>query len=139
MAHTTTTANPISRDRARITLGMARLVFGTLGLLAPRLLIRRIQGPGTNSPAAVYAFRMFGIRTVLIGKQLLAPDGPNRREALRVAPIIHGADTATATLLTVRGHVPKRTGLSLIAVSGFNTAMALLALPRAQQQGRPKK
>jgi hypothetical protein len=139
MAHTTTTANPITRDKARITLGIARLVFGTLGLLAPRLLIRRIQGTGTNSPAAVYAFRMFGIRTVLIGQQILAPDGPNRREALRVAPIIHGADTATATILTIRSQVSKRTGLSLIAVSGFNTAMALLAMRRAQQQERPTK
>jgi hypothetical protein len=134
MVHTTTTLNPISGDTARITLGITRLVFGSLGLLAPRLLIRRIQGPGTNSPAAVYAFRMFGIRTVLIGHQLLAPDGPNRREALRVAPFIHGADTATATLLTARGDVPKRTGLSLIAVSGFNTAMALVARHRASQQ-----
>jgi len=135
MPLTTTTGKPARGDTARIILGITRLLFGSLGLLAPRLLIRRIQGADATSPAAIYAFRMFGIRTILIGRQLLMPDGPERRNALRAAPLIHGADTATATLLTLRGHVPRRTGIPLIAVSGFNTAMALIAARTAPTRG----
>jgi hypothetical protein len=112
---------------ARIALGALRLTFGSLGLLAPRLLIRRIEGAGSDNPAAVYAFRMFGIRTVLLGRELLVAEGPALRKALDEAPLIHGSDTVTATLLTVSGQVPRRTGLSLMAVSGVNTALSLIA------------
>ena len=114
-------------DVARVALGLSRLTFGSLGLVAPRLMVGRIQGPGAESSAAVYAFRMFGIRTVLIGRQLLTEDGPQRRSAVATAPLIHATDTLTATLLTVNGDVPRRTGLSLVCVSGLNTALALAA------------
>jgi len=123
---TTVTTSPAG-DRARISLALLRLLFGSLALLVPRRLIRRIEGPEANSPAAIYAFRMFGIRTVLLGRQLLVTDGNDLAKALAEAPIIHGTDTATATLLTVTGQVPRRTGAMLMAVSGANTALSLLA------------
>lgn len=115
------------QGRARTALGLLRLTFGTLALLAPGRLVARVEGPGARSPAAVYAFRMFGVRTVLIGRTLLRGEGPVLHRALEEAPLIHGADTATAALLTLSGQVPRRTGLSLVAVSGLNTTLALLA------------
>jgi hypothetical protein len=114
-------------DRARLALGTVRLALGTTALVAPERLARRVERAGPPSAAAVYAFRMFGIRTALIGWDLLASDGPELRRSLERAPLIHASDTATATLLTLRGQVPVRTGLPLIAVSGVNTALALLA------------
>lgn len=51
-----------------------RLFNGAAGLLAPELLIRRLD-PDREPPsaAAVYAFRLFGIRTILLGLDLLTP------------------------------------------------------------------
>ena len=115
-------------DRARVALGTVRLALGTTALVVPGLLARRVE-PGPPSPASVYAFRMFGIRTALIGWDLLVADGPELRSSLDRAPLIHASDTVTATLLTASGQVPVRTGLPLIAVSGLNTALALLARP----------
>jgi len=112
---------------ARTLLGLLRLTFGSLALLTPGTLVRRIEGPEADSAAATYAFRMFGIRTVLLGRSLLATDDPGLPTALREAPIIHASDTLTATLLTVTGKVPRRTGVSLIGVSGLNTVLALVA------------
>lgn len=112
-------------DRARIALGSLRVAFGTVALLAPGLLSRRIGE--RDSPAATYAFRMFGIRTVLLGRHLLVRAGPELRHALDEAPLVHGSDTATATLLTLAGKVPRRTGLLLVAVSAANTALAVVA------------
>ena len=120
-------------DRARVALGAVRLALGTTALLAPQLLARRVE-PGPPSAAAVYAFRMFGIRTALIGWDLLAGTEAQLRRTLDRAPMIHATDTMTATLLTVRGEVPVRTGLPLVAVSGLNTALALLA---RRQRVRP--
>ncbi len=121
------TATDEVANRARIALGVTRLTFGTIGLVAPSVLIRRIEGPAAQSPAAVYAFRLFGIRTVLLGRQLLVKDGPERRNALAEAPLIHASDTLTATLLTLTGKVPKRVGVPLIAASCVNTVLALAA------------
>lgn len=123
----TTVRDSPSGKRARISLGLLRLVFGSLALAVPGLLVRRIEGPQASSPAAVYAFRMFGIRTVLLGRQLLVSDGSDLATALAEAPLIHGSDTATATLLTLTGQVPRRTGVMLMAVSGVNTALSLIA------------
>lgn len=131
MTRSAVAAQPRDLSRgARRALGVVRLVFGTSALVAPQLLVRRIEGPGASSPAAVYAFRMFGIRTVLLGRELLLGEpGPGLRRALAQAPVIHGADTVTATLLTASGQVPRRTGLSPVAVSLANTVLAVLAGP----------
>jgi hypothetical protein len=112
----------------RLALGLVRLAFGSVALLRPETLVRRVDGVGDTSPAAVYAFRMFGIRTVLIGVQLLGRDGPVRRATVATAPAIHGSDTLTAALLTVQGKVPGRTGAPLVAVSALNTVLAVRAV-----------
>lgn len=117
----------MTRPPARLVLGLLRLTFGSLALAVPDRMVARVEGEGADSPAAVYAFRMFGIRTVLIGRALLRDPGPELDRALAEAPLIHLADTTTATLLTVSGRLPPRTGLSLIAVSGLNSALALAA------------
>lgn len=112
---------------ARTTLGLIRLATGALGLFLPEKLIGRIDPAEPASPAAIYAFRLFGVRTILIGRDLLAGNADVRAKAVGEAPLIHASDTATATLLTVTGRVPFRSGAPLIAISGLNTLLAVLA------------
>jgi len=112
---------------ARTALGVIRIVNGALGLFAPRLLIARIDPRDPLSPAAVYAFRLFGVRTLLIGRDLLRPPGDTLDRSVAEAPLIHASDTLTATLLTVGRKVPPRSGLALVAISGLNTVLALVA------------
>ena len=111
----------------RLALGLIRLVNGLLGLFLPRLLIRRIDPTMPQSPAAIYAFRLFGVRTVLLARDLLGPTGPAQTSALEQAPLIHASDAATATLLTLTGRVAMKSGIPLIAVSGLNTVLAFAA------------
>jgi hypothetical protein len=119
----------------RVTLGLVRLVNGVLGLAVPHVLIKRIDPAEPPSPAAVYAFRLFGIRTILIGRDLLRPPGAQRTRAVDEAPLIHASDTATATLLTVTGRVPLRSGLPLVVISGLNTVLAVAARRAARPAG----
>jgi hypothetical protein len=112
-------------DRARIALGVVRLVNGALGLLLPRVLIRRIDATDSG-PAAVYAFRLFGIRNILIGRDVLARRGEALDRSLDEAVLVHGTDSLTAMVLTATGAVPRRAGLSLVTISGINTTLALL-------------
>ncbi|MEU2222357.1 hypothetical protein [Streptomyces sp. NPDC018347] len=123
-------ATPPPADRpvpARLLAGI-RLVNGAAGLLTPELLIRRFD-PGREPPsaAAVYAFRLFGIRTVLLGLDLLGHGGDRLRADLLEGILIHGSDTVTAATLGVRGQVPPRTAVLTTLVSAVNTALAATA------------
>lgn len=73
------------RRAARIILALIRIVNGLIGLVVPQLFIARFDPDAKPSAAALYAFRLFGIRTVLIGLDLLG-NGPHVPHAVRAAP-----------------------------------------------------
>jgi hypothetical protein len=113
-----------------------RLFNGAAGLLAPDLLIRRLDPDREPpSPAAVYAFRLFGIRTILLGLDLLTDHGERLREDLREGVLIHGSDTATAASLGLGGRLPPRTAVLTTLISAVNTVLATTA---ADSLGDPK-
>lgn len=133
-------------ERAATVLGAIRLGNGLIALLAPALIVRRLHGRGAN-PAAPYLLRMFGIRTTLLGLDLLTGTPVARRRAIERAPLIHLTDTAAATAATLTGQLPLRTGITAVAISGVNLALALTAraqfrLARAARSGgvdKPQK
>jgi hypothetical protein len=93
--------------------------------VAPTVAARRI---GTAPDAAPhYPWRLFGVRTVIIGIELLSRDSQVREKAVRVALPIHAIDTASAALGGLLGETPRRTSMMLTLVSGTNTMLALLA------------
>ena len=71
---------------ARYALGGIRVLNGTLGLLAPAVIIRRFgdRNPQAN-PAAFYGVRLFGVRTIVLGADLLLLRGRELDGALRSA------------------------------------------------------
>ncbi|MEV0179796.1 hypothetical protein AB0I54_10920 [Streptomyces sp. NPDC050625] len=119
----------VPRPAAVYALAAVRLVNGAAGLLAPDLLIRRLD-PGREppSPAAVYAFRLFGIRTILLGLALLAHDDEQLRQDLSEGVLIHGSDTATAAMLGIGGQIPPRTAVLTTLVSAADTVLAAVSL-----------
>ena len=62
------------QDIARTALGAIRIVNGALALLAPRWLARRLGAEPDAERSVVYALRLFGIRTVLLGADLWRRD-----------------------------------------------------------------
>jgi len=120
------------RRPARTILGVIRIVNGAVGLCAPGFFISRFDPDSEPSPAAIYAFRLFGIRTVLIGLDLLG-DGAHLPRAVRAAPLIHGSDVATVVALGARGAIPARTAKVTTAISAVNLVLALVA----QEPHRP--
>src|SRR4051794_10739427 len=86
----------LSADQARVALAAIRIVNGGLALFAPNFLLRRLGTDVRRDPSGVYPFRMFGIRTLLIGADLLTLTGDQRRRATRFAVLIHASDTVCA-------------------------------------------
>jgi hypothetical protein len=117
----------IDGEHARRTLAAIRLFNGALALLAPRLLIRRLGTDPDRDPSAIYPFRMFGIRTVIIGADLLVLTGEEQRRAAKLAVLIHATDTASAATSLVKGYLPRKVGIVATAVSGLNTVLAVIA------------
>jgi hypothetical protein len=113
-------------------LALIRLANGALGLLAPGILTRRLGAPAGAQAVAFYPFRLFGIRTVLLGLDLLTLRGPGLERAVKMAVVIHASDTISAATGGLRHEVPRKTALMTTAISALNTALAVTAL-----RGRP--
>ncbi len=114
------------RDAARILLACIRLFNGAAALLAPKFLLRRLGVDPNTNPSALYALRMFGIRTVLIGAELLFSAGEVRARSVRNAVVIHASDVGAALL----AGLPPRGARTAALISAVNTILAILAQPR---------
>jgi len=109
-------------------LGLIRLTNGLVALFAPGFFVSRL-GSDRRNGVARYAFRMFGIRTIFLGLDLLTRDPEQRAHALRRAPIIHGTDAAAALVAGITRQVPLRAAAMTFTVSGVNLALSLAARP----------
>ncbi len=70
---------------------------------------------------------MFGIRTILIGLDLLLLRGAELRRAEQLAVLIHATDTVSAAVTLARGDLPRKQGLVSTVISAINTALAIAA------------
>ena len=123
-------------DYTRITLAGIRLFNGVAALFVPATLARQLGVDPAANPAALYALRLFGVRTVLIGAQLLLRDGGVRAHSLRVAPAIHALDASAALIAGERGQLPRRAATTAALISTVNTVLAVVAQMRKVEEAR---
>jgi len=110
------------------------LVNGTLGVLAPRFLIRRLGVNPQLQPGMLYVFRMFGVRTVFLAVDLFRlPD--QRGHSLREGIVVHGTDAGAALTAAALGQLPARPALLVAGISTLNTVLA--AAGAWAYRGRP--
>ena len=113
----------IKRDHARIALATIRLLNGTMALLTPEMMLRRLGADPAVNGVAVYPLRMFGIRTVVLGVELLA--GGSMQHKGKVGVVIHAADAASAITAGLRRQLPPRVAAVAAGISVTNAALAL--------------
>ncbi|MEN3361166.1 MAG: hypothetical protein V7637_5148 [Mycobacteriales bacterium] len=110
---------------ARKTLAAIRLFNGAAGLLAPQFLLRRLGADAETGRPGVYPFRMFGVRTILLGLDLLVLEGEQRRRATRLAVLIHATDTVSAAAAGLRGDLSRKAAVTTTLISAGNTVLAI--------------
>jgi hypothetical protein len=120
---------------ARYALAGIRIVNGSVALTAPSVIIRRFGESPASDNAAIYGLRMFGIRTVVLGVDLLALSGAPLRRALGQAIIIHASDTATAAALGLSGRVRRPWAVAITLISAANTGLAITAYLAERNEG----
>jgi hypothetical protein len=113
-------------DYARIALAGIRIFNGGAGLASPDGLARRLGATEVDG-ATVHMSRMFGIRTVLVGLDLLSRDPAVRRHAVRLAVVVHASDTASAAAAGLSKRMPPRAAALATGISAVNVVLALLA------------
>jgi hypothetical protein len=113
---------------SRYALGSIRFVNGALALLAPAVIQKRLGDPAADrNAAAIYGLRLFGVRTVVIGADLIRLRGDALQHAVRSAPLIHASDTLTVLLLQRNKQLPPKMARPLALISGLNTVLAVTA------------
>ncbi len=108
-------------------LGLVRLANGLLALFAPAFMLRALGSSQAGSPPATYLLRMFGIRTVFLGLDLLTGSPDRKREAAQRAPIIHATDALAALTAGVTRQLPLRAAAVTVGISSLNLALAVVA------------
>ena len=116
----------IVSDAPRVALGLIRLINGSAALIRPDLVAGQMSS-APPAPGIRYVLRMFGIRTVFLGLDLLGGNEDQRRSALQRAPIIHAVDASAAILAGLGRQLPARRAVLLVGISGLNLALALVA------------
>jgi hypothetical protein len=89
--------------------------------------VRRLGLDPVTDPAAVYALRLFGVRTVLLGADLVAGDEAQRARSLRQGVLIHGSDVTAAVMAGLGRQLPPKAAVSAALLSSANLGLALLA------------
>ena len=103
-----------------------RLVNGGLALTVPNVVGGRLGVNTTTSPGLGYAFRLFGVRTVLLGIQLWRTPATAGNHVIRETILIHGADTAAALVVYKMGELPRKGAMLAVGISALNTGLAVL-------------
>jgi len=127
----------LNAEKARKALGVVRLVNGTVALVAPGKFLHLIGIDPEKNKTATYVLRLFGIRTIFLGLDLLAGEGAPREQAVRRAVFIHATDTAAAVLAGATGALPARAAISGTVTSTVNTVLAVVARCSVAGPGQP--
>ena len=118
----------LSPDRARVLLAGIRIINGAGTTFVPVQFAKRLGVDATKTPEVVYPLRVFGIRTLLLGADLLMRRGSGLEFSLRISPYVHAADATAAALAGAQGHLPRKSAATATAISLVNLGLALRAL-----------
>ncbi|MGH2722592.1 MAG: hypothetical protein ACRDJO_13475 [Actinomycetota bacterium] len=110
-------------ERALTALGVVRLTVGMVALLAPRRYAKVLEVDPEDRGAIDYIVRLFGIRTVFLGLDLLCSE--QRAVSAHHAVFIHAFDAAAAVAGGLTGQIPPRAAATGTALSGLNTVLAI--------------
>ncbi len=125
-----------ARRRARYVLAVVRIFNGSASLLVSRPFAQRLGLDPDGNPAAVYVMRLFGVRTIYVGAELLLGRGDHLRHAVQVAPARHLSDTVSAIAAGATGQLSKKSARTATIISGVNVILAFLASDEPAPRGR---
>jgi hypothetical protein len=123
-------------SKARYALAAIRIANGLLALVAPSFIIKRFGEDPEKDAAAIYGLRLFGVRTVLIGADLIREQGEPLQHSINQAVLIHASDTVTAATLGTSGRLRPAMAVPITLISALNTALAVAAWVSSHREAK---
>jgi hypothetical protein len=114
-------------------LAAIRIVNGVIALFAPAVFARQM-GATSAEGAVGYPFRLFGVRAVAGGLELLHP-AVTGGWLPEVTVVVHASDLAAATIAGRSGAVSPSFARRTMALSGLNTALAVAGWVLVRRRG----
>jgi hypothetical protein len=111
-------------------------VNGAAALLAPGATSRRLGVDPDANQATLYPLRLLGVRSVVLGAELLLGDERSRARSMRSGVIIYGSDLVAAGLGGVRRQLPPRTAALMAGLSTICAALAAVGSRPAEGSQR---
>lgn len=123
-------------DVTRTALACVRIFNGALGLVAADRMAKSLGDELGEDRRFVYPARMFGIRTLVLGVDLLTlkSRAADERRVLGQAVLIHATDTAAAVYAGRRGELPAKAAKLTTVISAVNTVLAVVSLLAARKR-----
>jgi hypothetical protein len=129
-----------AHDFARTTLHGHQAVQRCRGAVCANDAGPSVGSRSGSQPCPLYALRLFGVRTVFIGAQLLLRDSGVHAHSLRIAPVIHALGATAALIAGERGQLPRRAATTAALISTVITVLAVIAQNRdAEDRGQARK
>jgi hypothetical protein len=113
-------------DRIVITLALGRIAAGLLTWISPRLTAR-VFGLSADGGQSQYAWRLFGVRDVVIGLGSLQ-SGAQRRAFVTAGLACDVADGAAGAISMSRGDFERSSAAAPVTVPVLAVALGALAL-----------
>src|SRR5262249_57874631 len=100
---------------------------GDRSLVTPCIMARCFGTDPDANPHAIYLLRLFGVRPVVIGAELLLPESAARARNLRIGVAIHVSDAVAALLAGTHGQLPRQAATTAVCGSTLNALLAIAA------------
>jgi len=101
----------LTRSQALVTLIWVRFIVGAISWFFPAVMTRMMLIDARTNPALAYALRLFGVRDVLMGVLILAPQGDAREQQLCIGVAIDLIDVIASGIAGFTGQTSKRSGI----------------------------
>jgi len=101
----------LTKDQALKILILVRFIVGAISWFFPSVMTRIMLIDAKTNPALAYTLRLFGVRDVLMGMLIMAPQGDVRDQQLYIGVAIDLIDVFASGIASFTGQTSKRSGI----------------------------
>ena len=101
----------LTKSQARTTLIWVRFILGAISWFLPKMMTKVMLIDGKANPALPYGLRLFGVRDVLMGVLISAPQGEILDRQLYIGVVIDLIDAVASGIAGFTGQIPRRSGI----------------------------
>jgi hypothetical protein len=118
----------LTKSQALTSLIWVRFIIGAISWFLPGAMARLMQIDVKANPALPYALRLFGVRDVLMGMLILAPQGKPLNQQLSIGVAIDLIDVTASAIAGFTGQTSKRAAIVCCSAALIGASLGTASL-----------